>query len=93
MTFEWDEKKNQENILKHDVSFEEAQMAFLDKNLVLKEDKEHSTDAERRFYCIGNVDDRIITVRFTIRNQNIRIYGAGYWRKEKKIYEQKNNLH
>jgi uncharacterized DUF497 family protein len=28
MTFEWDEDKNQENIEKHHVSFEEAQEAF-----------------------------------------------------------------
>jgi len=93
MTFEWDEKKNQENMLKHGVSFEEAQEAFLDKDLVLKEDKAHSTDVERRFYCIGNNGNGIITVRFTIRNYNIRIYGAGYWRKEKKVYEKENNLH
>ena len=93
MNFEWDERKNQENILKHGVSFEKAQMAFLDENLVLKEDKAHSTSIERRFYCIGYDGNEILTVRFTIRNENIRIYGAGYWRKEKKIYEEKNNLH
>ena len=29
MTFEWDEKKNLENIDKHNVSFEVAQGAFL----------------------------------------------------------------
>jgi len=92
-TFEWDEKKNRENILKHGVSFEEAQRAFLDENLVLKEDKANSTDTERRFYCIGNNGNGILTVRFTIRDPNIRIIGAGYWRKERKIYEKENNLH
>ncbi|MGB9686689.1 MAG: BrnT family toxin [Rectinema subterraneum] len=30
MTFEWDENKNQINIQKHGVSFEEAKEAFLD---------------------------------------------------------------
>ena len=93
MTFEWDEKKNHENILKHGVSFKEAQEAFFDANLVLREDKAHSTDTERRFYCIGNDGNGILTVRFTIRNLTIRIIGAGYWRKERKIYEEENNLH
>lgn len=32
-----------------------------------------------------------MTVRFTYREESIRIIGAGYWRKGKKIYEQENN--
>jgi len=91
MTFEWDERKNLENIAKHNVSFEEAQKAFVDPMRVILEDEEHSLD-EQRLYCIGNIEGRIITVRFTLRNNNIRIYGAGYWRKERKIYEKENNL-
>jgi hypothetical protein len=31
-----------------------------------------------------------MTVRFTYRKGRIRIFGAGYWRKGKKIYEQQN---
>ena len=46
-------------------------------------DEEHS-DAEQRFYCIGKVGDGILTVRFTYRNNIIRIFGAGYWRKGNK---------
>ncbi|MEI6747001.1 MAG: hypothetical protein WCL34_13640 [Methylococcaceae bacterium] len=34
----------------------------------------------------------ILTVRFTYRHNRIRIIGAGYWRKGKKIYEKENNL-
>ena len=33
---------------------------------------------------IGRVGDGIMTVRFTYRGHVIRIYGAGYWRKERK---------
>lgn len=90
--FEWDEKKNKENQAKHGVSFLLAQHAFLDLNRVIVEDINHSTE-EDRFYCIGRVDDDIITVRFTYRGNIIRIYGAGYWRKGKKIYEDENKLH
>ena len=91
MTFEWDESKNAENILKHRASFAKAQMAFADPIRVILKDDEHSIN-EQRFYCIGNIESRIITVRFTIRNDNICIYDAGYWRKQKIIYERKNNL-
>jgi hypothetical protein len=31
-------------------------------------------------------------VRFTVRGDAIRIFGAGYWRKGKKIYEQENGI-
>lgn len=32
----------------------------------------------------------ILTVRFIYRENKIRIIGAGYWRKGKKTYEEKN---
>ena len=89
MTFEWDEKKNRENLDKHGISFELAQYAFADSNRIIAEDLSHS-GKEKRYYCFGKVDDGIITVRFTYRKNIIRIFGAGYWRKGKKIYENKN---
>ncbi|MDR0941910.1 MAG: BrnT family toxin [Bacteroidales bacterium] len=92
MTFEWYEAKNQENVLKHNISFEEAQEAFFDEKRVIISDNSHST-SEERFFCIGNTGFGIATVRFTIRNTIIRIFGAGYWRKEKKIYETRNYIH
>ncbi len=85
--FEWDETKNIANQEKHGISFFEAQQAFLDPNRMIFEDIEHSTDNENRYYCFGKIDDAIMTVRFTYRNNVIRIFGAGYWRKGKKIYE------
>lgn len=46
-----------------------------------------------RYYCFGKVGDDIITVRFTYRNNIIRIFGAGYWRKGKAIYAHENKIH
>jgi uncharacterized protein len=92
MTFEWDDNKNQENIEKHNVSFETAQEAFFDKKRLIVKDKRHS-QKEERFFCIGNDGNGIVTVRFTIRNGNIRIFGAGYWREGRDRYETENNLH
>ena len=90
--FEWDKEKDQENQAKHEVSFSLAQHAFLDPHRVIVEDINHSA-AEDRFYCIGQVGNGIMTVRFTYRGNVIRIYGAGYWRKGRKIYEEQNKIH
>ena len=90
MQFEWDERKNTINQNKHGVSFFEAQHTFSDSLRVIAEDIEHSTAKEKRYYCFGKVDGGILTVRFTYRKNIFRIIGAGYWRKGKKIYEQKN---
>lgn len=91
-TFEWDDLKDKDNQSKHKVSFSEAQMAFFDKQRVILEDLNHSHH-EKRYYCIGRLNSDIITVRFTYRDHKIRIIGAGYWRKGKKIYEEKNKIH
>jgi len=93
-SFEWDSNKDAINVQQHGIAFELAQRAFLDPKRIILQDLDHS-DTEDRFFCIGLVDDGIMTVRFTLRNRSktIRIIGAGYWRKGKKIYEKENNLH
>jgi uncharacterized protein len=89
--FEWDEGKDKDNQRKHGVSFGLAQRSFLDSHRIIAEDVSHST-REDRFFCMGRVNDGIITVRFTYRGNVIRIYGAGYWRKGRKIYEEQNKI-
>ena len=58
-----------------------------DKNRIIIKDKKHSKK-EERFFCIGDDGNGIVTVRFTMRNGNIRIIGAGYWREGRYRYEQ-----
>lgn len=89
-SFEWDDAKDRLNRSKHGVSFAEAQRAFFDPRRVIAEDLDHSS-TEPRYFCFGRVGDGIMTVRFTWREERIRIFGAGYWRKGKKIYEQQND--
>ena len=91
-TFEWDSAKDAENLRKHGVSFAEAQFAFADAKRVIAEDLDHSAK-EARYFCFGRVDRGILTVRFTYRDGVIRIFGAGYWRKRKAIYERENEVH
>jgi uncharacterized protein len=90
--FEWDDKKDKSNQKKHEVAFTLAQFAFADTNRVIAEDISHSYK-EKRYYCFGKVNDGIMTVRFTFRSSIIRIIGAGYWRKGKKIYEKENKIY
>jgi uncharacterized protein len=90
--FDWDPAKDAENRRKHGVSFGEAQLAFLDPDRVIARDTRHSQD-EQRFYCFGRVSEGILTVRFTYRGKIIRIIGAGYWRRGKKLYEDRSKVH
>jgi len=92
-SFEWDEAKNTLNQRKHGVSFYEAQHAFLDPERVIAADHAHS-QKEQRYYCFGSDSEGagILTVRFTYRAGCIRIIGAGYWRKGRKVYEQANSV-
>jgi len=90
--FDWDPGKDQENREKHGVAFAMAQFAFADPRRVIAEDLSHSS-SEKRYYCFGRVGDGIVTVRFTWREGVIRIFGAGYWRKGKRIYERENPVH
>ena len=91
-SFEWDPEKDLVNLIKHGVSFSEAQTAFTDPDRIIAEDLSHSY-GEKRYYCFGKFGDGILTVRFTYRRGRIRIFGAGYWRKGKQIYEHENQIH
>jgi uncharacterized DUF497 family protein len=84
--FEWDATKSRHNEAKHGVSFEEARHAFADPNRLIFADLDHS-QTEERLFCLGRTDAGVMTVRFTFRDNRIRIFGAGYWRKGKRIYD------
>lgn len=91
-SFEWDAQKDLINQLKHGVGFRFAQYAFADRNRLIDRDLSHS-NSEYRYLCYGRVDGGILTVRFTYRKGVLRIIGAGFWRKGKRIYEQENKIH
>jgi len=90
--FEWDPAKDRENQAKHGVAFAAAQLAFADPQRVIAEAVLHS-GTEGRYCCFGRVGGGVLSVRFTYREGTIRIFGAGYWRKGKRIYEQENQVH
>ncbi len=90
--FEWDDEKDRWNRLKHGVAFKYAIRAFRDPERLTRRDVRHSM-TEERFYCVGLVDGEVLTVRFTHRGDAMRIIGAGYWRKGRRLYEEKNKIH
>lgn len=89
--FEWDSTKDKENRSKHKIAFSLAIQAFYDEFCIITNDPAHSVE-EHRYFCYGKINGEVVTVRFTYRNSKIRIIGAAYWRKGKKIYAKKNNL-
>jgi hypothetical protein len=50
--FAWDRRKARSNLLKHGVSFEEAETVFLDDSARLIDDPDHSEE-EQRFVLLG----------------------------------------
>ena len=87
--FEWDSKKSQSNKRKHGITFEEASTIFGDPLSITIDDSAHSI-GEDRFVTIGtSVNDKLIVVAHTERNDIIRIISARKaTRNEKRQYEQ-----
>jgi hypothetical protein len=52
IAFTWDRRKARSNLVKHGVSFEEAQTVFLDENARLIDAPDHSEE-EERFVLLG----------------------------------------
>ncbi|WP_413581383.1 BrnT family toxin [Bdellovibrio sp. HCB288] len=85
-SFEWDEEKESQNVLKHGVDFSEARFVFKDPHRIFIFDELHS-QFEARYFCIGKVDGVVLTVRFKVHHKRIRIFGAARWRKWTRYYD------
>lgn len=87
--FEWDPEKAKSNLLKHGISFQEAQSVFFDPNSITVPDPDHSI-VEMRFIINGfSIRQRQLIVVHTDRDDRIRIISARLAnRRERKKYEQ-----
>ena len=74
ITFEWDERKNRQNIEKHGISFRRAATIF--NGSVLQWEDNRKDYGEERRIAIGRMANRILQVVYTLRNRNIRIISA-----------------
>ena len=88
MEFEWDLNKENTNVEKHGVSFAEAVECFSDPKGFNLDDTSHSSK-ESRFYWLGkSKSGRVLTTRFTMRGNKIRIFGSAEWRKFRNFYNE-----
>ncbi|MCM1090261.1 MAG: BrnT family toxin [Butyrivibrio sp.] len=88
--FTWDEKKNEQNKKKHNISFEEAKEVFGDEHAILFDDPDHSYE-EERFLIMGMAGIKgvcIVSHCYRDADNTIRIISARKaTKKEKKIYQ------
>jgi len=89
LTFEWDEQKAEQNLLKHQVDFEEAKTVFGDPYAITIPDPQNSA-AESRYIDIGySSRRRLLVVVYTERGPNIRIISCRRaTRRERRVYEE-----
>jgi uncharacterized DUF497 family protein len=75
MQFEWDAKKEQANIRKHNVTFSEAKTVFSDEFAILEYDSVHS-ETEERFHLLGrSIKNNVLLVVFCEKDpQNTEVY-------------------
>jgi uncharacterized protein len=76
--FEWDPAKNDTNIKKHKISFEEAKTAFYDPKARVIDDPDHS-ETEDRFILLGlsqNLNLLIVCHCYRSQDEIIRIISA-----------------
>ncbi len=87
--FVWDADRDRANARKHGINFATAARAFADPHRKIYADSKHSI-SEQRLFCVGMVNKKIVTVRFVMREEVVRIFGAGCWRKGARLYEKKD---
>lgn len=89
MNYEWDEAKNESNLAKHGISFEEAAEVFSDPRLLTFQGK-LGDGGEERFISIGLVPSLgsiVVTVVHTDRDGTTRIISTRKAnRKERAVY-------
>jgi uncharacterized DUF497 family protein len=90
MRFKWDCAKNETNIIKHGVSFEQASKVFADGNALDIFDDIHS-ELEERFITIGLIPSGpVLVVWIELADDLIRIISARRTskRETRRYYEQ-----
>ena len=80
MKFEWDPRKEEVNIQKHGITFEQASYVFSDPYALNKYDKEHSADEDRWLLLGKSINEIVLVVIHTFKEQDdeeiVRIISA-----------------
>lgn len=88
--FDWDPSNINKNLVKHNVSWQEAEASFRNQPIIILEDLKHS-DVEVRYTLYGHTDNgQLLTIIFTLRRNYFRIISARDQSKsERRIYDKK----
>jgi uncharacterized protein len=73
--FEWDDRKDAANLVKHGLTFAFAARVFQDPMLV-ELDVFRPNDREARWKAVGRLEGRMVTVVFTMRGPATRMISA-----------------
>lgn len=91
MTFEWDDEKARGNLVKHGVSFDEAETVFADPLAGIAPDPDHAERERREIIAGVSAAGRLLLVSFTERGAAIRIISAReLTRLERRLYEEES---
>jgi uncharacterized DUF497 family protein len=74
MKYEWDDEKRLANVVKHGVDFADACRLFEGPFMIMTDDRLNYGEA--RSIAFGHVENRLIAVAFTKRQDIIRIISA-----------------
>jgi len=88
--FQWDQGNIHKNLLKHNVTTQEAEEIFTQRPFLTSKDVKHSTSYEQRYQGLGQTKKtRKLQVAFTLRGDKIRIISIRDMdRKERMQYEE-----
>ena len=87
MEFDYDPHKSAINKIKHGIDFEDAKLVWHDADVVLLAS---AYSAESRFLAIGHIFNKLWTVIFALRGDQIRIISARRSRESEATYYEKN---
>ncbi|GJE79315.1 BrnT family toxin [Methylorubrum thiocyanatum] len=85
MGFQWDLEKDAANQAKHLIGFRQAAEIF--RGVRLTREDTRRDDGERRFIALGEYDNAVLRVVYTLRDGDIRIISV--WkasRHDRKVY-------
>ncbi len=97
MKFEWDINKEKINIQRHGITFEQASYVFADPFALNKYDNEHSEDEDRWVLLGKSLNETIIVVVHTFRDNDgteyVRIISARKaTKREKQAYNKRRPI-
>ena len=88
MKYEWDEAKNRKNLVKHGLSFEDAELVFSGPCVTFQDDRFEY--GEERLITLGLLAGRLVVMAHSPRDEGTRIISMRKGnRREQKIYQER----